>query len=366
MPSYPGTVLPIHDHPAWKHLSGTSMETTSIKEPGAQKKCITQKKEPVAQTKGPDVLAKETEPESFVFIPTEDPALNKSSDIITSIKCSSYASTTKSQLRHANQQLFEMLQNIQAELATHRAIMLDVQSRLSLLEQDAPTMVGEIAPEILSPAEDLKPPQRPPPPPPRRVSSLIPPGRESQSWWQACQNFAENCDTPFSAQEFLNTPGQFEDFNFHFGGLTSDEDAPATIPIETEDTSAPMTGSIRQSSEDEGSRPASIFSEGVPRSSGLTMDTCEEPDNIIEQIVEFKKPTALPPLLLHPPPSGTSASVLSVEEITALPDIPPPSEVSADFQRHRKGIRSISSKWASLKGKSTDSNEFRKGFFSMR
>ncbi|KAF9690496.1 hypothetical protein EKO04_011419 [Ascochyta lentis] len=384
MLSYPGTILPIHDHPAWEHLSGTTMETTTAKAPPAQGKDSTvatkeptvATKEPTVATKEPTVVAEEPivatkEPtvankEPMIYLPTGNKTLNRFSDITTSTRRASYASTTKSQLRQSNHQLFEMLQTIQAELATHRAIMLDVQTRLSFIEQDAPTMVEDGATEVLSPAGDLKPPQRPPPPPPRRASSLIPPGRESQSWWQSCQNFAENCDTPFSAQEFLKTSARFEDFDFHFGGLSTGEEIPPASPIEVLENPALSPESKRQSSENDGPTSPSIFSEGAPRTSGLTMEDYEERDNIIEQIVEFRKPAVLPPLLLHPPPSGRTTSLLSVEEITALPDLPPATEVVNEAQRHRKGIRSISSKWASLKGRSTDPGDYRKGFFSMR
>lgn len=394
LPSYPGTILPIHDHPAWKHLSGTTMDKANLKEP------VIQPKEPTAV---PKVTAAKTlitrtavikdvsTKADVVYLPAGNTTLNRFSDITTSTKRASYASTTKSELRQSNQQMFEMLESLQSELATHRAIMLDIQSRLSFLEHDAPTMVESCAPEMLSPAvEELKAPSRPPPPPPRRASTLIAPGLERQSWWQACQNFAENCDTPFNAQEFLKTPSRFEDFDFHFGGLAIGdgmepetlveidiEDVPALSPesenhdsevgeIEVEEPFALSLEPERQSSEDVESRSPSIFSEGAPRTSGLTMDHCEEIDNIVEQIVEFKKPTALPPLLLHPPPSGRTASILSVEEITALPNLPPVAEVSADPQRHRKGIRSISSKWASLKGKSAETSYYRNGIFSMR
>lgn len=287
-----------------------------------------------------------------------------------------------------------MIQSVQTELATHRALMLDIQSRLSFLEQDAPTMVESCAPEVLSPVVDeLKPPQRAPPPPPqRRASLVIPPGRESQSWWQMCQKFAENCDTPCDPQEFLKTPGRFEDFDFHLGGPATTDSVRPTTPVELELDNVPALSpdserhssrdadfelganeSVaqspqleRQSSESVESRSPSIFSEGQPRLSGLTMEHCEEIDNIIEQVVEFKKPAALPPLLLHPPPSGRTASIMSVEEITALPDCPPVVEVSPAPQQHRKGIRSISSKWASLKGRTNETSYYKNGIFSMR
>lgn len=371
------------------------MDKANLKEP------VIQPKEPIAAPKptGVNNLIAKTSvvtdvatKEEVVYLPRTNTTLNRFSDITTITKRASYASTTKSELRQSNQQMFEMIQNLQSEFATHRAILLDIQSRLSFLEQDAPTMVESCAPEVLSPVMDeLKAPERPPPPPPRRASSLIAPGLERQSWWQACQNFAENCDTPFNAQEFLNTPSRFEDFDFHFGGLATDgglvgpqapvdidiEDVPALSPesehhssvaddVDIEEPLALSPEPARQSSEDAESRSPSIFSEGEPRTSGLTVDHCEEIDNIVEQVVEFRKPAALPPLLLHPPPSGRTASIMSIEEITALPDLPSIIEVSSDPRRHRKSIRSISSKWASLKGRSAETSYYRNGIFSMR
>ncbi|KAJ4368709.1 hypothetical protein N0V86_009618 [Didymella sp. IMI 355093] len=365
--------------------------TTSSKEAAAMAvKNLTTRAPVVDEVASKDVTSKD----DVVYLPKGNTTLNRFSDITMSTKRASYASTTKSELRNSNQQMFEMLQSVQTELATHRTILSDIQSRLAFLEQDAPTMVESCAPEILSPVVDeLKPPQRAPPPPPqKRASLVIPPGRESQSWWQMCQKFAENCDTPCDPQEFLQTPGRFEDFDFHFGGLaTADSVRPAT-PVELDIDNVPALSPAserhpssdaeaevdaeeavgqspqpeRQSSESVESRSPSIFSEGQPRLSGLTMEHCEEIDNIIEQVVEFKKPAALPPLLLHPPRSARIVSRMSVEEITALPDCPPVVEVSITPQQHRKGMRSITTKWASLKGRTNETSYYRNGIFSMR
>jgi len=402
VPSYPGTILAIHNHPAWKHLAGTAMDKANLKEPVIRpKEPTTSSKEAAAKavknltTRAPvvdEVASKDvTSKDDVVYLPKGNTTLNRFSDITMSTKRASYASTTKSELRNSNQQMFEMLQSVQTELATHRTILADIQSRLSFLEHDAPTMVESCAPELLSPVVDeLKPPQRaPPPPPPKRASLVIPPGRESQSWWQMCQKFAENCDTPCDPQEFLGkTPSCFDDFDFHFGGLpTTDSVRPAT-PVDLEIDNVPglsptserhssgdaeveieageSVAPERLSSESVESRSPSIVSEGQPRLSGLTMEHCEEIDNIIEQVVEFKKPAALPPLLLHPPRSARTVSRPSVEEITALPDCAPVVEDFTAPQQHRKGIRSISTKWASLKGRTNETSYYRNGIFSMR
>lgn len=390
LPSYPGTILPMLNHPARKHLTGTTLVKANLKEPVQGQENTPTPRDTVILKPVPkkstvkDVATKD----EIVYLATGTTTINRFSDVTMSTKRASYASTTKSELRQANHQLFEMLQSVQSELATQRAMMLDIQSRLSFLEQDAPTMVESCEPGVLSPTEEqIAAPSRPPPPPPRRPSSLIAPGLERQSWWQACQNFAENCDTPFNAQEFLKTGGSFDDFDFHFGGLTSGgtvqpesylvldiDEVPALSPssehpptevvdIELEEPSLKLG---RQSIESVESMSPSVFSEAAPRTSGLTMDHCEEIDNIIEQIVEFKKPAALPPLLLHPPPSGKPGSIMSVEEITALPELQPIEPVISESQRHRKGMRSITNKWASLKGRTSETSYYRNGIFSTR
>jgi hypothetical protein len=265
--------------------------TTSSKEAAAKAvKNLTTRAPVVNEVASKDVTSKD----DVVYLPKGNTTLNRFSDITMSTKRASYASTTKSELRNSNQQMFEMLQSVQTELATHRTILADIQSRLSFLEHDAPTMVESCAPEVLSPVVDeLKPPQRaPPPPPPKRASLVIPPGRESQSWWQMCQKFAENCDTPCDPQEFLGkTPSGFDDFDFHFGGLPTTESVRPATPVDLEIDNVPALSPTserhssgdaeveveaeesvapeRQSSESVESRSPSIFSEGQPRLSGL-------------------------------------------------------------------------------------------------
>ncbi|KAF2996214.1 hypothetical protein E8E13_002291 [Curvularia kusanoi] len=399
LPSYPGTILHMHSHPARKHLAGTDMAKAKLKEPVIHNEPVPTPKDMVTLKPVPKKDADKdtikdifkdlpTKEESFVYIPTGNTTLNRFSSLTTSTKRVSYSSVTKSELRQSNHQLFEMLQDVQTELATHRTLLADIQSRLSFLEHDAPTMVDELMTTPIVGGEKIAAPTRaPPPPPPRRPSSLIAPGLERQSWWQACQNFAENCDTPFSAQEFLGKDAQtpFDDFDFHFGGLATGEGVvqrpeEATLVLDIEEVPAlspslsqrrgsdadaeePAPG--RQSCESMESENPSIFSEGAPRTSGLTFDDREELDNIIEQIVEFKKPATLPPLLLHPPPTSR-ASLLSVEEITALPDFAPvePALSVETSRSSRKSMRKITSRWASLKGRGSQTSYYHNGAFS--
>lgn len=428
LPSYPGTLQSMHSHPARKHLAGTALTKAKLKEPVIHSepmptprdmvvlKPVLRKRSfvndvhvskkqrsavnlrPVQKKKSfiHDVhVAKRksfvndvdvTPEEDFVYLTTgNNTTLNRFSDLTISTKRASYTTTTKAELRESNHQLFEMLQDVQSELATHRTLLHDIQSRLSFLENDAPTMVGTCEPDMLSPVEEkIAAPTRAAPPPPRRPSSLIPPGLERQSWWQACQNFAENCDTPFNAQEFLGKSSALDDFEFHFGGLPTDggarpestlildlDELPALSPSsshvpEIAELTLDNSASPRHSTSTVSSASPSVFSlEPAPRTSNLTALDADEIDQIIEQIVEFKKPATLPPLLLHPPPTSR-ASMLSVDEsITALPDLPPVELVDSATERKRRalGMKSISSKWASLKGRGTETSYYRNGIF---
>lgn len=416
----------MHSHPARKHLAGTALTKAKLKEPVIHSepmptprdmvvlKPVLRKRSfvndvhvskrqrsavnlrPVQKKKSfvHDVhVAKRksfvndvTPEEDFVYLTTgNNTTLNRFSDLTMSTKRASYNTTTKAELRESNHQLFEMLQDVQSELATHRTLLQDIQSRLSFLENDAPTMVGTCEPDMLSPVEEkIAAPTRAAPPPPRRPSSLIPPGLERQSWWQACQNFAENCDTPFNAQEFLGKSSALDDFEFHFGGLPTDGGArPESTPIldldelpalspssshlpEIAELTLDDSPSPRISTSTISSASPSVFSlEPAPRTSNLTALDADEIDQIIEQIVEFKKPATLPPLLLHPPPTSR-ASMLSVDDgITALPDLPPVELVDSATERKRRalGMKSISSKWASLKGRGTETSYYRNGIF---
>lgn len=110
-------------------------------------------------------------------------------------------STTKSQLRSSNVALIDMLQNIQAELFAHRSIMLDIQSRVSHLENrpQNDTRPSRPVSGLLSgqgpehPLLDLSP----------RPMGTNP---EAAAWWEACSNVARNSDTPIAPADFLKTP----------------------------------------------------------------------------------------------------------------------------------------------------------------
>ena len=106
----------------------------------------------------------------------------------------SSVSTTKSALRASNATLIDMLQNIQAELFSHRSIMLDIQSRVTQLEQRPTSMTSyteiDCVEHQTGTTHDVKSPAN----------------LEGSEWWKACQNFARNSNPPLSAGGFLRTP----------------------------------------------------------------------------------------------------------------------------------------------------------------
>jgi hypothetical protein len=316
--SYPGTVLPIHEESYQsykKHLSDTTIAEfpKAIAGPAPKPKTNT----------------------TINRFSKETATTRRSS------QASSYSSPTKSQLMETNKRLIEMLQAMQTELASHKAMMLDLQSRISLLEHDA-AGIEEEAPAHVSPVllEQLQL---------DLPSPVIPAGRESMSWWEACRNFADNCDTPFSAQEFLKTPGDYDEFDFHFGGLVTN---PSVVNIgmnpDVEPASPPAVADLPSltptSDRDEQSQSSSPILSPQEVVEDLTLISTSEDgfeyDDIVERIVEFSKPRTLRPLLLHPPPTGKSTSDLDMG-ITALPQFPAETEAAEPSKRHSKGIRGM-------------------------
>ncbi|KAF2119712.1 hypothetical protein BDV96DRAFT_568072 [Lophiotrema nucula] len=241
-------------------------------------------------------------------------------------------STTKSALRHSNQILVEMLQNIQTELSAHRTIMLDIQHRVSHLEHESVASISSDAPQqaALQALEGR---------PSKRNSKLVPP--EGATWWQACQNFAKNSETPMSATEFLRTPKRFSGFDWQFGPNAS---RPHTPPPDVDEL-PPLTptseeGEGEQSDVDTPRASLDNFITSTPRPTDEQLEL-----DIKEHTVEIGK-TKLPPApILLPPPAGKPISV--TEPVL-------PIDQFNNSQRYYKGVRSSATFRALLKHKATD------------
>lgn len=271
---------------------------------------------------------------------------NRLSSVAAGSKRTSSVSTTKSQLRQSNQKLVTILQNIQAELAAHRTIMLDIQSRVSHLENESYTSQKiDVLDDTLS---------RP------RCTS-----EECQTWWEACQNFADNCSTPFNANDFFKIPERFSGFDFHFGKLESAPNTPPLSPWKENDADVDSILSSTSSKEylvDVGileeydsSLKKAEFQESYAEAEIEDVNK-ENHDDIIERIMVFDKARIPLPPRLQSPPRGKSALILpshivafpspstisdspeSIENITALPQLPPNIENVGTPRRHSKGI----------------------------
>ncbi|KAH7377340.1 hypothetical protein BKA66DRAFT_588925 [Pyrenochaeta sp. MPI-SDFR-AT-0127] len=287
------------------------------------------------------------------YLATADTSPSEAFNLDQQSRRSSYASTTKSQLRHSNHTLIEMLQNIQTELTAHRSIMLDIQSRVSNLEHT--TRVDNKEGSVRLP--EINEVQLPPI---KRTSNLT---RESQAWWESCQNFAHNCDTPFNVNEFLKTPRRFSGFDFNFEAMKAKQGTPPMTP-EVDDIPGLTPASDRDEHSDADTHEdlAQPFTDARFPTSDPTLGNGDDGSDIVERIVEFDKiKIPMPPLLQSPPRSlrSKSASILSPEEgITALPDLPPPPPpVAETSQRYYKGIKSLFTYKALLRNRTSDKGE---------
>ncbi|KAF2124562.1 hypothetical protein P153DRAFT_390602 [Dothidotthia symphoricarpi CBS 119687] len=175
-------------------------------------------------------------------------------------------------LRQSNRKFAGTLQNIQDELVAHRTIILNVQSRVSHTEHNPCTVEG---------ANELN----------DAHSHTRHASEESQKWWQACQNFADNCDTPFNANVFFKPPERLLRVKSRIGKLeagsvtpriTSDFDyginrksSLTTIPVEERRSDVEVL-------EKQGSALEEVESEML----GLEVGCSNKRDDIVERIMQ--------------------------------------------------------------------------------
>ncbi|KAF2465255.1 uncharacterized protein BDR25DRAFT_378891 [Lindgomyces ingoldianus] len=275
----------------------------------------------------------------------EKPSLSE----MTSNRCS-VASTTKSTLRHSNQLLIEMLQNIQAELSAHRSILLDVQHRVSHLEHESVASINNDPPQLAA-LQALEGRGS------KRNSKLVPP--EGQVWWQACQNFARNSDPPLSATEFLRTPRRLSGIDWQSSRPSAKPRTPPATPPEVEDL-PPLTPTSEDSNHNDVDQ-SDVDTPHVEHDIRIEVDEIitstpwqsgdiETEDDIKESTVEIdKKKLPVPPTLL-PPPGGkqitvNNEAVITVEETVSHVD---------NLHRYYKGRRSLVTYRALMKNQKTE------------
>jgi hypothetical protein len=255
------------------------------------------------------------------------------SSMANSKRCS-VASTTKSSLRNSNHLLIEMLQNITTELAAHRSILLDVQSRVSHLEHES---INNDPP--LSALRALEGQRS------KRNSRLLPP--EGQAWWEACQNFARNSEEPMSAKEFLRTPRRFSGFDWKYSHAPSQgsHTPPATPPTVDE------VPTLTPTSEEEGDH-SDVH---TPTKHDITIKVDEQEatpkttdieTDIKEHTVEVDKNNMPPAPVLLPPPVGKPMPI--------IPEAPVAVQTLENPQRYYKGIKSATTYRALMKNNKSE------------
>ncbi|PVH93105.1 hypothetical protein DM02DRAFT_697500 [Periconia macrospinosa] len=262
-------------------------------------------------------------------------------------------STTKSQLRHSNQLLIGMLQNIQSELETHRTILLDVQQRVTHLEDESESSVyHDASHSALRALEGNK-----------RGSWLPPlPPPEGLSWWQACQAFARNSEPPISATEFLRTPRPCSAIDWPLApSPVVEKVTPPATPPHVEDL-PPLT----PTSDSENSNLSTPIRHDINLGQEITSPTpkLDLVDSEIKSIeVEFDKKKLPAPPLLKPAPAAkrpaTSSTegpepAVEVEPTVSDPPLETESKIVENSMRFYKGVKSLITYKALMKHKATE------------
>ncbi|CAI6334913.1 unnamed protein product [Periconia digitata] len=267
-------------------------------------------------------------------------------------------STTKSQLRHSNQVLIGMLQNIQSELEAHRSLMLDIRDRVAHLEDDTEASVYHDAYALRALEGNKRGSWLPPLPPP-----------EGLSWWNAVQAFARNSEPPISATEFLRTPRPCSAIDWPLGPAPAVE---SVTPPDVDDL-PPLTPTSESENSDLDTPIRHDINLGKRISSPRPNSSSVENENDIKEIeVEFDKIKLPAPPLLKPAPAGRPTATSDetadpvaepTEPITETidkvsePPIETESKLMESSMRFYKGVKSLITYKALLKHKSTEKGQ---------
>ncbi|KAF2844645.1 hypothetical protein T440DRAFT_314958 [Plenodomus tracheiphilus IPT5] len=269
----------------------------------------------------------------------------------TRLQSPSEPPTARTQLQQSNVRLLELLESVQEELDKQRNLMRDIQNRVSTLEQESDSNTIARSQSIATPAKTTSHARSKSP---SKHTSLLP--LESRAWWEACQNFAHNCDTPFNATDFLATPRRFSglqfDFNFDNDAAQTAVAPPASpvpelheVPVLTpeseEDTDTHRVVALPPPGDAIITRPRAVtFPSIQPTEAG---------SDILERVVEFSHIKIPRPPILQSPPRSLKSKVSTTaledcgEEITALPVMPPREPTPVENVKSRGGHRKIKS-----------------------
>lgn len=228
--------------------------------------------------------------------------------------------------------LVDLMHSLRSELAQHRYLMLDIQSRLSCLERET---FGRD--NVGTEEKHFTPPRS------NRTTLTRPESQITQNWWKTCQKFAQRSGTPVSIEQFLGRSGCFSGFDFDFdvrhSQLSNLTFTPKAIEApQSSPASPPYEESVIESPE---YHQIAFNHTGLRRRS--TADILSQSgQDIINQVIEVNtKQMPFIPLIQEPPNDRRSGSsrASNYTDMTALPPIPAQHQHEAPSHSGLKGLK---------------------------
>jgi hypothetical protein len=224
----------------------------------------------------------------------------------------SQTSMTKSQLRQKNRTLIEIIHNVQAELATQREAMLELQTRIVQLEGASQIHTQDFALRHTVAGHRKR----------SQMRSAEGATRETQRRRDAFQKDVDKLGPPVAA-EFWKSPSRFSGFNFNFDLL---ETIPKSLhPPPDVDDVPDLTPDEQPEAYTPGQRRVPPRITRIKTADPTTMYH-DAVSDIREHVIEFDKIQAPKIPKLHTPPRSARSKLASMhsrdDEITALPQIP--------------------------------------------
>ncbi|KAL1798203.1 hypothetical protein ACET3X_002240 [Alternaria dauci] len=208
--------------------------------------------------------------------------------------------------------LVEIIRSVQAELATQREAMLDLQTRIVELESTSQIKTHDFAPRHTLAGHRKR----------SQIKSKEGAARETQRSWDIMQKDVDMLGPPLLATEFWKSPSRFSGFNFNFDLLE-------TVPKSSHPP--PDVDDVPDLTPDEQPQAYTPGQRRIPpritriRTADPTTMYHDAVSDIKEHVIEFDKIKMPMPPKLQTPPRSARSKLVSVysrdDEITALPQI---------------------------------------------
>lgn len=217
--------------------------------------------------------------------------------------------------------------------------MLDIQQRVSHLECESNASTGSDTPQAAA-LNALEGRQS------KRNSKLMPP--ETTRWWQACQNFARNSETPFSATEFLKTPRPYSGIDWKYG---PQPDTPPESPPKVDEL-PDLTPTSEDGDSDVITPQKNDFDFQLDEAARSTpkINHTELESDIKEHTVEVNRKKMPAPPVLQPPP--VVKQIEGKEEEDSIEAVSPVAVHNP--HRYYKGVKSLATYKALMKHRTTE------------